>query len=315
MNNKKQYSKTNSSTHVLFEHVGEKSLKQSNNDFISWEEVCDDLLNNKKSIMVTDTNGTFFNQTAEARAEIGQVYLLDLSNDDVSLSTSINPIAEITPGFNAAAEARMLANALIELPKASNIDDHWARSAREWVTALILYIYYCETPENRHLARLYSLAIRGAYNDFDEADGLGFGELMKECAKTAPDNFKSHDQKAQKELDYIREKIVESGQAITCMNDREAASVISTMCRNLAFLRDPWIEKAIKKDTFSLKRFAQAPKAQTLYVHAPSGQQISDSFIKVIFRLVRNLLEASESQRQLEGLKIEQLGRFINSKN
>ena len=314
MNNKKQYSKTNSSTHVLFEHVGEKSLKQANNDFISREDVCDDLINNKKSIMVTDTSGVLFNTTARARAQMGNVYLLNLSNTDIPESTTINPLMDLLPGFTSSSQAKMLANSLIELPKAPNIDDHWALTGREWVMGMILYIYYFEKPENRHLAHLYSMLMKGGHSAIHDAQG--FGELMEDCPDLEAAQYTTDNQaELQKELDYIQERIRESGHAIACMNDREAASVISTMTRNLSCFRDPWIEKAIKKNAFSLWRFAESESTQTLYIHAPGGNELNSSFIRATFRLMRNLLDICENKRQTEGLALETLGSAIKISN
>ena len=273
------------------------------------------LLNCDWSIIVTDIKGELFSRTAGYRSTFSDVHVFDpLNSLGLPDRTTINPMLDVKIGSESIQQCGIMAKSLIPPPESKNADEHWSEKGREWVTSLLLYILYCEKVENIHLGRLYDLAVKGPGGDDSEGDG--FGELMRDCT-IAPYKRQEGDtdedyERIQKELLQVEKYIHSTAQGICSMNDREAASVISTMTRNLDPFRNPTIVESMNNSTFSLRDFLSGERPQTLYVASPPQDlQMVSPIIRVLFELTTRIIMEKEPIRA-DTMKKTSLARVGN---
>ena len=267
------------------------------------------LLNYPESIIVTDIKGELFSKTAGFRSSFSDVHVFDpLKSLAFASSTRINPLLDVMIGRESIQQCEIMAKSLIQAPNSQNADEHWSEKGREWVTALLLYILYCEKIDNVHLGRLYDLLVKGASSEHNSGDeGDGFGELMRDCEiapyKKQEDDTDEDYERIQKELAEVEEYIHSTARGICAMNDREAASIISTMTRNLNAFRNPSIVRSMNASTFSLRDFLTAERPQTLYVASPPQDlPVVAPVIRVLFELTsRIIMEKEPDSGRLDG--------------
>ena len=259
------------------------------------------LLNCDWSIIVTDIKGELFSRTAGYRSTFSDVHVFDpLGSLKLKNSTRINPLMDVRIGTESIQQCQIMAKSLIQSPESKSADEHWSEKGREWVTSLLLYILYCEKLENIHLGRLYDLVVKGPGGE--DSDGEGFGELMRDCTiapyKRQPEDTDEDYERIQSELIEVEKYIHSTAQGICSMNDREAASVISTMSRNLDAFRNPAIVKMMNESTFSLRDFLSGKRPQTLYVASPPQDlHIVAPIIRVLFELTTRIIMEKEPVR------------------
>ena len=313
MNKAKTHKRVTHENHVFCEYVGDKSIKEQNNNLINWDDVCNELSANGKSTIVTDIDGSIFNKTAEKRSELGDIFVFDV-RDFSDVSTSINPILEIEPGHRSLNQSKMLANSIITMPKSRDVSEYcWQEKAREWITAMILYIYYYEKDENKNLSYLFTLLNLGTHKE-DDSDAPGFGDLMADCNELTVEPWWGDLTDNKDEVDVIKSIVTDVGINAIEMNDREAASIISTICRTIYYLKDARLNKIIGKSAFSLRNFIHSKKIQTLYIQSSYYNRYT-KLIDVIYKQANSILKFHEFSGEQQELNIKNLAGKIKISN
>ena len=117
-------------------------------------QITPNILEHPGSMVIADPKAENFDQTARFRATLGPVYRLDLM--DLAASDQLNPLDLVRVGTeHAVDDAAFLAELIVKPdPKSSS---HWDVKAREFLTAMILFLRYTKPPELCTMAELYGL--------------------------------------------------------------------------------------------------------------------------------------------------------------
>ena len=112
------------------------------------------ILSHPGSMVVTDPKAENYDITQRHRLRLGPVYRLDLI--DLATSDQLNPLHMIRVGdTDEVDDASLIANLLITPdPRSSS---HWDLKAREYLTAIILYLLHAKPPALHTLSELHQI--------------------------------------------------------------------------------------------------------------------------------------------------------------
>ena len=253
------------------------------------------LLNNKDSVFVTDIKGELFEKTAGFRSQFSKIRLYDPLNSLGSSSRiAINPLLDITIGRKSIEHCTVLAQALINR---SCLRDDIIDTARKWCSALLLYIYYCEDPQNRHCGYLLDLLARG----INSKAQVGFGKLLAECSFSShPELPADHDwstERLNSELLEVRAYIRGLGEQMCNVPAKLGVKIVLTLSLHLSIFRRTALNSY--ESTISLRSFVNSPTPQSLYLVAPP-QDIA--VVAPVMRAITDLVSSLiiENDKRLE---------------
>lgn len=207
--------------------------------------VIPNLLHYAGSILVTDPKGENCVRTWRRRLAMGQtIHVLDPFGITGAPQSRFNPLAIITGPDDpmASIKARAIADALI-IP--SGGDSHWTDGAKAILTAFVLYVATGEQEDGkRNLGRVRELLT------------TAFPETLVEM-QHAP-------------LPQLRSL----GGQIASIQDRELASILSTVNVQTNLLDEPVMLKAMGESDFSFADL-KAPEGCTVYLVLPVNQLVT----------------------------------------
>jgi len=233
------------------------------------------LLRHKGPVVVIDPKGENYAVTARARREMGQqVVLLDpFQVAGESESDCLNPLDLILKFEGGEIEqCKMLAEMIVK-PNKSNIDPFWDSRAKQFITALILYIAESSPPALQNLTELRYL-LNQTKNEFETVIKLMAKSKMPECRLAA--------------------------KSIASTEPKVLASILSTAQYHTDFMAGSLISAATARTSFDLEDVILG-KPLSIYIVIPpdkidTSSQLIRLWIGTLFNLIMMRSHAPEER-------------------
>lgn len=211
------------------------------------------LLNWRGSAFVMDMKGENFQITAGYRKEVLKQKILKFKPYGLEDSVSYNPLAEVRIGTPyEVKDATIIADILTD-PGEGKKRDHWDTSASTLFVGLILHVLYVGKNEGR-------TASFGDIVDFltstDDTLDNNFVKLLNYPHMENSDIFKTIYEESQlkgMQNDGTHPLVARTAAEIMNKDERERASVISTVMAKLTLFKDPIIRKNTTAVDFRIK--------------------------------------------------------------
>lgn len=229
------------------------------------------LLTYPGSTLNIDVKGELSTVTASRRGEgskycngMGQIVaVLDpyrVSGVDDALRVSWNPFDDLDPNDPDLIEAIGLIIEPLFLPSGGKDGAHFDETARQLAEAVACWMMLNSPEEDRDLVTLHRLLTQGAVQEFELVREVWQGETPN------PINFLFHLMATDDRLDGI---MVGAANTLLAMGDNERGSVLSTVARNLDFLKLPAIKRVVAESTIDLRALKHDPRGMSLYICLP----------------------------------------------
>jgi len=239
------------------------------------------LLSWKHSAVVHDIKGEAWALTAGYRHSIGQrVLKFEPSNPDGS-SVCYNPLEEVRlRSPREVADAQNIAQMIVD-PDGRGLEDHWAKTGHELLSAAILHILYC----------FPNKTLRGLVSFFCDP-GRDIDQVAEEML-----NAQHNPAGSQGWLDPITGKpatthpmIAEAARSFLNKSENERSGVQSTAMSFLTLYRDPIVAMNTAVSEFRIRDLMHDDKAVSLYiVVAPNDKARLRPLIRLLINQVLRL--------------------------
>ena len=229
------------------------------------------LLTYPGSTLNIDVKGELSTVTASRRGKgskycngMGQITaVLDpyrVSGVDDALRVSWNPFSGLDPDDPDLIEAIGLIIEPLFLPSGGKDSAHFDETARQLTEAVACWMMLNSPEEDRNLLTVYRLLTQGAVKEFELVRDIWESEAPN------PISYLFHLMATDDRLDGI---MVGAANTLLAMGDNERGSVLSTVARNLDFLKLPAIKRVVAKSTIDLRALKNDPRGMSLYICLP----------------------------------------------
>ena len=229
------------------------------------------LLTYPGSTVSIDVKGELSTVTASRRGEgskycngMGQkVAVLDpyrVSQADTAFQVSWNPFDAIDPDNPDMIEGVSLIIEPLILPSGGKDSAHFDETGRQLTEAVSCWMMLNCPEEDRNLLTVHRLLTQGAVREF---------ELVREVWEGEPPNpllYLFHLMATDDRLDGI---MAGAANTMLAMGDNERGSVLSTVSRNLDFLKLPAMKRVVAESTIDLRALKNDPRGVSLYICLP----------------------------------------------
>jgi len=266
------------------------------------------LLHYTGSVLVVDPKGENANLTALRRSKIGQtVRVLDpfgrTAEHCAPFKASFNPLSILKRGSPTLIDdAALIADALV-IPGGSS-DTHWDDTARSFIEGLILHV--ATAPQfsgERHLVKVYELAMFGEYYDFadpddDEIDAKDDPEVSEDEDPQGPKGpSMSGLGLAMAHNPAADGAVMAAGLELFQKDKREFSAVISTARRHLSFLRSKTMQECLKCSDFELTDLQT--DATSIYLCLPAARLSTNRrWLRLFINLAMEAFERAFTKRR-----------------
>ena len=229
------------------------------------------LLNWLGSVFVMDMKGENFQITAGYRKKVLKQIILKFKPYGLEDSVSYNPLAEVRIGTPyEVKDATIIADILTD-PGEGKKRDHWDTSASTLFVGLILHVLYVAKNENR-------IASFGDIVDFltstDDTLENNFLKLLQYSHLEDSDVFRTiyEDSQMRGVKEGTHPFVARTAAEILNKDERERASVISTVMAKLTLFKDPIIRRNTSRVDFRIKDLMDHENPVSFYIVVEAEQ-------------------------------------------
>lgn len=183
-----------------------------------------------------------------------------VSGVDDALRVSWNPFDGLDPDDPDLIEAIGLIIEPLFLPSGGKDSAHFDETARQLVEAVACWMMLNSPEEDRNLLTVHRLLTQGAVKEFELVRDIWEDEAPN------PISYLFHLMATDDRLDGI---MIGAANTLLAMGDNERGSVLSTVARNLDFLKLPAIKRVVAESTIDLRALKNDPRGMSLYICLP----------------------------------------------